>query len=299
MAEEPQEIINTLELMKDLSPAVRPAKAQGPELTDTPKKQRRRLLGKENCSPRENPSPNRVLRPFSSSANRQPSMLFVEVKGQKLEKDWGNAGSRRSLSPFFDPELIASFERELNKAGEQIKKMDSSKLVISPKAHDSRILLEKFEEQCPPGGEDALVLYTTTLRGIRKTFEDCNAVRSMIEAYDVKIVERDISMDSGFREELRELMKKKEMRPPLLFVKGRLIGGAEEVLKLEEEGKLELLLHGIAKRGASSCGVCAGMRFVMCRGCNGSCKVLDEEEKKMVKCGDCNENGLIHCPLCC
>ena len=248
LSADPQEIINTWELMKDLSPAVRPsAKCQTPELTDSPKKQRTRLLGKENSSPRENHG--RVLRPFSSSANRQPSKLSIDVKCQKLEKDLGSLGSRRSLSPLFDPELVASFERELNRDGAP----------VSQKARDSRILLEKFKEKCPAGGENALVLYTTTLRGIRKTFEDCNAVRTAIEAYNVKIIERDISMDSGFREEMRELMGgKKEARPPLLFVKGRLIGGAEEVLKLEEEGKLELLLDGIAKMEASGCGVCGG-----------------------------------------
>jgi glutaredoxin domain-containing cysteine-rich protein 1 len=27
-----------------------------------------------------------------------------------------------------------------------------------------------FEEKCPPGGTDSVILYTTTLRGIRKTF---------------------------------------------------------------------------------------------------------------------------------
>ncbi|ONK81710.1 uncharacterized protein A4U43_C01F32090 [Asparagus officinalis] len=302
-AEEPSEIIDTWELMKDLSdeipiwsPAMRPAKSQA---TDSPKKQRRRLLSKENnsprdFSPRQTPNPNRVLRPFSSSANRQPSKLVIDVKSPKvLEKDWGNAGSRRSLSPLFDPELVASFEKELKKEGEQIKK------TVPKKPNSSSLLLEKFEEKCPPSGGNALILYSTTLRGIRKTFEDCNVVRNLIEGYDVRIIERDISMDSGFREELRVLMGKEEARPPLLFVKGRLIGGAEEVLKLEEEGNLGTLLEGIDKKEVSGCGFCGGMRFVMCRECNGSCKVLDEEEKKMVKCEECNENGLIHCPLCC
>lgn len=302
LCEEPAEIINAWELMKDLSPAVKPAK--GPELSISPKKQRRRLLSKENnsprerCSPRERSSPrevmnpSRVLRPFSSLANRQPpSKLVIDTKSQKLERDWGSVGSRRSLSPLFDPELVAAFERELSNEG--------ATKPFTQKARDSQHLLERFEEKCPPGGENALVLYSTSLRGIRKTFEDCNAVRTAIDAYDVKVIERDISMDSGFREELRVLMGTKEVRPPLLFVKGRVIGGAEEVLKLEEEGELGLLLQGIAKKEAAGCGVCGEMRFVMCRECNGSCKVMDEEMKKMVKCGECNENGLVHCPLCC
>jgi glutaredoxin domain-containing cysteine-rich protein 1 len=67
--------------------------------------------------------------------------------------------------------------------------------------------LEAFEKRCPPDGAQAAVLYTTTLRGIRKTFEDCNAVRAALEGLGVWIRERDVSMDMGFREELRHLMK--------------------------------------------------------------------------------------------
>ncbi|KDP42502.1 hypothetical protein JCGZ_00299 [Jatropha curcas] len=160
-------------------------------------------------------------------------------------------------------------------------------------------ILNTFEKKCPPGGDNAVVIYTTTLRGIRKTFEDCNIVRSIIESHHIHLVERDISMDSGFKEELRGLMGKKEVKVPLVFVKGRLIGGADQVVKLDEEGKLETLFHGIPKRLAGECEGCGGVRFVMCMECNGSCKVLDVEQKKMVKCGECNENGLIHCPICC
>lgn len=40
--------------------------------------------------------------------------------------------------------------------------------------------LDNFEMLCPPNGEDKIVVYTTTLPGIRKTFEACNSVRSAI-----------------------------------------------------------------------------------------------------------------------
>lgn len=51
-----------------------------------------------------------------------------------------------------------------------------------------------------------MVLYTTTLRGIRKTFEDCNNVRDALESYEICISERDVSMHLEFRNELRKLM---------------------------------------------------------------------------------------------
>lgn len=212
-------------------------------------------------------------------------------------------GRRRSLGPLFDPELlVASFEKELCQNGEQIKKMVSG-TPISCKAKtaapESEAILEEYEKRCPPGGENAVVMYTTTLRGIRKTFEDCNTARSTIESHHVQVLERDVSMHSAFKEELRGLMGKKEVKVPVVFIKGRLIGGADEVVKLEEEGKLGILFGGIPKAAAAVCDGCAGVRFIMCMDCNGSCKVLDGDGKKTVKCGECNENGLIQCPICC
>ncbi|KAG1331035.1 hypothetical protein COCNU_02G010030 [Cocos nucifera] len=266
------------------------------KVTASPKKQKKKYIGKENSplgqgSERLDLDSNRVLRPFSSIENAQwiGSVSTISKKNtpsanmQKSGRDYGRSWSRRSLSPLFDPELLASLEKEHHEEGEQIKKM------IDPvrrhrKGHDSGLLLQSFQEKCPPGGENIVVLYTTTLRGIRKTFEDCNAVRCTMESHDVKTVERDISMDSGYREELRLLMGIKEVRVPVAFVKGRLIGGAEEVLMLEEEGKLGLLLEGIPRAEVEVCRKgCGGMRFVMCMDCNGSCKVLDREQKKMVR----------------
>ncbi|MCD7449702.1 hypothetical protein HAX54_001131 [Datura stramonium] len=207
---------------------------------------------------------------------------------------------RRSLSPLFDPQLVEAFEKELSEEEVQIKKMVSA-TPLSRKARNSQeaeTMLELFEKKCPPGGENAVVIYTTTLRGIRKTFEDCNTARAILESNDTRVFERDISMHSGYKEELRELMGKKEVKVPLVFVKGRLIGGADEMLKLEEEGKLGILLDGIP-RAAAACDGCAGIRFVMCMDCNGSRKMLAKDGKSTVKCGECNENGLIQCPICC
>ncbi|RRT74507.1 hypothetical protein B296_00003754 [Ensete ventricosum] len=315
--EVPSEVIDARELMEDLAdetpfwtPLKKPGKLHASKVSASPKKQIKKALGKENVPLRRDPKSwdldsNRILRPFSSSDNAKRMGLAVQTPCKNSLTDAGKASgrdprgsvSRRSLSPFFDPELVASLEREYLQEGEQIKKM----VPLSPrnrKAHDSSFLLRSYQEKCPPGGQNTVVLYTTTLRGIRKTFEDCNAVRSTLESYHVRIMERDISMDSGYREELRSLMGSKEAKVPAAFVRGRLIGGTEEVLRLEDEGKLELLLEGIP-RAASSCEGCSGLRFIMCMDCSGSCKVLDEAQKKMVKCGVCNENGLIHCPICC
>ncbi|KAL6979390.1 hypothetical protein U1Q18_021055 [Sarracenia purpurea var. burkii] len=171
--------------------------------------------------------------------------------------------------------------------------------------------LDEFEKLCPPNGENRVVIYTTTLRGVRKTFEACNAVRAAIQGLGVLVCERDISMDRGFREELRVLMDGKEsgqLVPPRVFVKGRYLGGAEEVARIVEDGYLGELLEGLPKlKVGFMCEGCGGVRFLPCFSCNGSCKMfmVAEEDRSQkngqavaVRCPDCNENGLVLCPLC-
>ncbi|GAB2235881.1 hypothetical protein Drorol1_Dr00026326 [Drosera rotundifolia] len=255
--------------------------------------------GKENRSV-EN-TPKSVLKSWTSSgsskkvlSNSKGSRKSMPLESKFMESPRNSldlsSRRRRSLTPLFDPQLLETYEKELSEEREDIKRM------VSPK--NPNPVLDKYEAKCPPGGANAVVIYTTTLRGIRKTFENCNVVRSVVESHRVRIVERDVSMHSGFKEELRRLMGRREMKVPLVFVKGRLIGGTEEVVRLEEEGKLGVLLDGIEKAVGSVCEGCGGIRFVMCLDCNGSCKVLNEVEKKMVRCGECNENGLIQCPIC-
>lgn len=155
---------------------------------------------------------------------------------------------------------------------------------------------EKFEEKCPPGGEKTVVLYTTTLRGIRKTFEDCNNVREILQSFGLSIDQRDVSMHLQFRNELLELMGR-IVSVPRLFIKGRYIGGREDVAKLHENAKLSELIEGLPKEiTEGNCDGCGGMRFIPCLECSGSCKIVDEG--KVVRCPYCNENGLIQCPIC-
>ncbi|XWS74680.1 hypothetical protein CRYUN_Cryun01aG0018800 [Craigia yunnanensis] len=45
-----------------------------------------------------------------------------------------------------------------------------------------------YEEKCPPGGDGSVIFYTTALKGIRKTFEDCNSVRFLLESFQGDIL---------------------------------------------------------------------------------------------------------------
>ncbi|XVF12941.1 hypothetical protein REPUB_Repub08aG0163500 [Reevesia pubescens] len=159
--------------------------------------------------------------------------------------------------------------------------------------------LSEFPELCPPGGADSVVIYTTSLRGVRRTFEDCTNIKEIFEVQRVVFDERDVSLHGEFLNELRSLLGE-EASVPRVFVKGRYLGGAEEVSELNESGKLgKILRMAAAERGVGrqACGGCGGVRFVPCMECGGSCKVVVSGDKKE-RCGKCNENGLVHCPAC-
>jgi glutaredoxin domain-containing cysteine-rich protein 1 len=148
----------------------------------------------------------------------------------------------------------------------------------------------------------AVVLYTTSLRGVRRTFADCSAARAVLRGLRVAVDERDVSMDAAFRRELQALLaaRGRAFALPQLLVGGRLVGGADEVRQLNETGQLRRLLDGAAGQDpAFVCDACGGVRFVPCTACGGSRKVYVEEEDRVLRCGDCNENGLVRCVNCC
>ncbi|XP_057416391.1 uncharacterized protein LOC130710988 [Lotus japonicus] len=165
--------------------------------------------------------------------------------------------------------------------------------------------LSQFPEKSPPGGADAVVIYTTSLRGVRKTFEDCNRAREVLEGHRVVVDERDVALHSGFLKEVKELLAEEvvvAVAPlPRVFVKGRYLGGLEELVELNESGRLGRILNatrverGVGRYGCDGCG---GARFVPCLDCGGSCKLVLSDVNQIERCPKCNENGLVHCPAC-
>lgn len=149
--------------------------------------------------------------------------------------------------------------------------------------------------------EDKIVLYFTSLRGIRKTYEDCCQVRMILKGFKVFVDEKDISMDSEYRKELENLFEgRKGFSLPKVFIRGKCIGGAEEIKQLHEDGELGKLLEGFpVKDPGLVCDGCGDARFVLCPNCNGSRKVFEEGDGGLRRCPGCNENGLIRCPSCC
>ncbi|XP_051113193.1 uncharacterized protein At5g39865-like [Andrographis paniculata] len=151
-----------------------------------------------------------------------------------------------------------------------------------------------------PGAEKLVVLYFTSLRIVRRTFEDCKTVRSILSAFRVPIDERDLSMDSGFIDELQRILglsKRSKLTLPRVFIGGRYIGGVEDVRRLHESGELKKYVEGLPVAEPGTCEACGGYRFLLCVECSGSHKCYSEKAG-FNSCTLCNENGLIRCPSC-
>ncbi|KAG5064131.1 hypothetical protein AAZX31_02G215000 [Glycine max] len=176
-----------------------------------------------------------------------------------------------------------------------------------PPESEPDVVVSKPEPQQPaiyyfPGAEQRVVVYYTSLRVVRPTFEACKSVLSILRGFLVQIDERDVSMDSGFTAELNRIMGRPVPGPgpslPRVFIAGRYVGGAEEVRQLNEVGELKKILMDLpAVDPTTECHVCAGHRFVLCDECNGSRKVY-AEKTGFKTCNACNENGLVKCPSC-
>ncbi|WOK94198.1 hypothetical protein Cni_G02900 [Canna indica] len=122
-----------------------------------------------------------------------------------------------------------------------------------------------------------------------------NAMRLILKGYGVRIDERDVSMDAGYKEELiRKLGPRHGSNVSLsrVFTDGEYLGRAEELRQMHDAGKLGELLEccemASPQEGddtGGSCEACSDVRFVPCRRCLGSCKVYREveEEDKGVK----------------
>lgn len=151
-----------------------------------------------------------------------------------------------------------------------------------------------------PGTEDRIVVYLTSLRGIRRTFEDCYAVRMIFRGFRVWVDERDVSMDSAYKKELQCVFGGKNVTLPQVFIRGKHVGNADVLKSMYETGELARVLDGFPRRQPGFvCGSCGDVRFVPCGNCSGSRKVFDEDDGVPKRCLECNENGLIRCPDCC
>ncbi|ESW35566.1 hypothetical protein PHAVU_001G245400 [Phaseolus vulgaris] len=151
----------------------------------------------------------------------------------------------------------------------------------------------------PPYSDcSSIVLYYTSLRVVRRTYDDCRAVRSILHGFAVALDERDVSVDDRFREELQRILGSRRAPLPSVFIAGTYIGGAEDVRRLYDRGELHELIERLPLSRSIACDLCGGLRFVVCDKCDGSHKVFAEKSGAFRICSSCNSNGLIRCPSC-
>jgi glutaredoxin 3 len=77
-------------------------------------------------------------------------------------------------------------------------------------------------------------MYTTPFCGY------CARAKSLLEKKGAAYVEVDVMMDDKKRTEMRERAKRSTV--PQIFINGEYIGGSDELVALEQAGKLDALL---------------------------------------------------------
>uniref|UniRef100_A0A0E0A720 Glutaredoxin domain-containing protein n=1 Tax=Oryza glumipatula TaxID=40148 RepID=A0A0E0A720_9ORYZ len=142
----------------------------------------------------------------------------------------GHGGERQVKSapgsPAFDPDVLPAFRKAVEElppespprdaaaaaADDDDKKGEIQKfpgvvrarIILFQKEIDAK-LAKKEPPPPPPPPESArrVVVYLTSLRGIRQTYEDCCATASILRSYGVRVDERDLSLHAGYKDELR------------------------------------------------------------------------------------------------
>ncbi|XP_068124331.1 glutaredoxin domain-containing cysteine-rich protein 1 [Hyperolius riggenbachi] len=150
-----------------------------------------------------------------------------------------------------------------------------------------------------------IVIYTTSLRVVRNTFERCEMVRKIFQNHRVKFEEKNIALNSDYGKELDDRCRRVCEAPslPVVFIDGHYLGGAEKILSMNESGELQDLLMKIERvQHPHACASCGGFGFVPCVVCHGSKMSVFRncftDSFKALKCTACNENGLQRCRSC-
>ncbi|CAN1165166.1 Uncharacterized protein At5g39865 [Linum perenne] len=246
-------------------------------------------------------SPGRVSSPSSSrssalipsSAHRKKFSCssFKDIHTLVSEPDHGGSITIGSSPPSISPRSASIFHR-VRISTSVLRYLRKS---LPPTLPSPPQLQHQQQSEC-------IVLYFTSLRVVRRTFEDCRTVRSILRGFRVPIDERDLSMDGKYLGEVQDIVGSSgKVTLPLVLIGGKCFVGADVIRELHESGELKKMIGGLPESAvvatSNECEVCGGLRFVMCEECSGSHKIYSEKQG-FRSCNSCNVNGLVRCPDC-
>ncbi|WJX65595.1 hypothetical protein P8452_50236 [Trifolium repens] len=276
------------------------------------------MEGLEEISPFQSPN---HLKTFSFDVNVDPQKASfmenddgIDLHKPKLdqmiiEEELHDSSLKVEDLDFDDFVVVSSFKNSFQEKQEGV---DKNIIFFEEKKINEVFVDFKVSSH---GKKEKVVLYFTSLRMVRKTYEDCCNVRMILKGLGIRVDERDVSMHLGYKEELKELLGEGNYGKgglPKVFIGRKFIGGVEEIQKLHDDKKLENLLDCCERIDDidGGCEACGDIKFVPCETCYGSCKIYyegDYDEKDdcevgecgFQRCPNCNENGLIRCSMCC
>ncbi|KAK2977822.1 hypothetical protein RJ640_011633 [Escallonia rubra] len=171
-------------------------------------------------------------------ALEQTSYIIGMHMERNLNKFLGDIVEEVRKQPVIQGKSISLVKQQDASVGMYHPAKTSSTPVVQPKTD----LLSKYPYRSPPGGEDKVVLYTSSLGAIQSTSDDCKKVIAILHKHKVtKYENRDSWKDTKFKKELENLVGR--LSYPRFFIKGRDIGGAIEVQNLDKNGELESILN--------------------------------------------------------
>ncbi|GMI88894.1 hypothetical protein like AT5G58530 [Hibiscus trionum] len=235
-----------------------------------------------------------MWRPWDYKKNPLPIRQTSSPFSCSSFKDIQRLCTEDSSSPLSSPKKTAYVFHRVRLANSLLRSLAPARTGIPPGPNGK---IPDSDLGRPICADKRIVVYSTSLRVVRSTFEDCKTVRSILQGFRVSIDERDLSMDSRFLKELRGILGQSKLSLPRVFIGGRYMGGAEEIKQLHETGELKKFVEGLPAAEPGTCDICGGYRFLLCNECDGSRK-LYTQKSGFKTCTACNENGLIRCPSC-
>uniref|UniRef100_A0A915K4X1 Glutaredoxin domain-containing protein n=1 Tax=Romanomermis culicivorax TaxID=13658 RepID=A0A915K4X1_ROMCU len=196
-------------------------------------------------------------------------------------------------------------------------------------AMDSLKMKSKWKKNYEELEDGKVVVYMTSLRVIRPTWESCRSTISILENHSINFERRDVNLYPGFWDELKNRLDLGNdgdddntafLELPQIFVDGVHFADAKRLCELTELGQIKNILapYMHLNKSKSLCGECYGFQFVPCRFCHGGKKSnlrIDVENYRKsdstttvndinlyaslrLKCTKCDSSGLIRCDAC-